>query len=182
MAKIVDLNQGGKNVYPRTIGEAVAVGGKLLTDAMNGKADAGEVEQIKDVLGIGDNGGNEIEKLKGSVNNLKSGFSSNSGATSVHGETVSIDSGSTSNMIALHRTSDGAQVDIVGEHHVEINTPFLAFNDFDIFTDSKKDTMTFTNVTTGNSIVLYLGMGITSGMTRGTTTRTTSGTTGTTGF
>lgn len=182
MAKIVDLNQGGKNVYPRTIGEAIAVGGKLLTDAMNDKASSGEVEQIKNVLGIGASGGNEIEKLKVSMNNLKSGFSSSGGATSVYGTTVSIDSGSTSNMIVLHRTSYGGQVDIVGEHHVEINAPFLFFNDFDIFTDSTKDTVTFTNVTTGNSIVLYLGMGITSGMTKGTPTGTPSGTTGTTGL
>lgn len=35
MAKIVDLKQGTGNVFPRTIGEAVAVGGKLLTEAIS---------------------------------------------------------------------------------------------------------------------------------------------------
>lgn len=34
MAKIAELKQAGATVYPRTVGDAVAVGGQTLTDAL----------------------------------------------------------------------------------------------------------------------------------------------------
>lgn len=49
MAKIVDLKQGTGNVFPRTIGEAVAVGGKLLTEAISNLD-----EKVSAVSGLND--------------------------------------------------------------------------------------------------------------------------------
>lgn len=45
MAKIVDITKDGQSVYPRTIADAVAVSGKVLTEALEAKADKTELDK-----------------------------------------------------------------------------------------------------------------------------------------
>lgn len=47
MAKIVDITKDGQSVYPRTIADAVAVSGKVLTDALEAKAEKSDLESLR---------------------------------------------------------------------------------------------------------------------------------------